>query len=259
MPAQFHLDRSKSPEGGEPVEADIAQLREASLAAVYYVPRAGGDFYDFLRVGTTRVLFALLGSADHLEDNQAVMAAVQTTFRGIGLRVFAKEDLNLAEAMIELGLELNRTILEAGKARSCPGFAGCYEESLSTVWYVNAGQAAALVRDSTGVIELPPTGLPLGLFSHTTCDASAVVLQPGAALLVASRAIVEAKCDGKEFGLEAVKTALRESPAANASEICLFLLARVREFLGAPPEPGEATALALARSTAVNADSRAGP
>lgn len=257
MPALFQLARSKSPQGGEPVERDIAELREASLAAVYYVPRSAGNFHDFLRVGTTRVLFALLESADHSEDNQALMAAVQSTFREVGLRVFAKQDLNLAEAMIELCLDLNRTILEAGKARSCPGFAGCYEEGLSTVWYVNAGQAAALVRDRTGVTELPATGLPLGLFSHVTCDSSAVVLQPGAALLLASRGIVEAKSDGKEFGVEGVKTAFGEATAANAGEICLSILARVREFLGAPPEPGETTALALARSTAVNVDSRA--
>jgi serine phosphatase RsbU (regulator of sigma subunit) len=252
MPTRFHLERSKSPPSGEPVEADIAQLREANLAVVYSAPRKDGNFYDFLRVGATRVLFALLECADPSEDNQAVMAAVATTFREVGLRVFAKEDLNLAEAMIELCLELNRTILEAGKARSCPGFAGCYEESLSTIWYVNAGQSAALVRDATGVTELPATSLALGLFSHATCDASAVVLQPGAALLVASRGIVEAKSEGQDFGLEAVKTALRETTTANASEICLSVLARLRELPGAPPEPTEVTALALARSTAVN-------
>jgi serine phosphatase RsbU (regulator of sigma subunit) len=262
MPTLYHLDRSKSPQGGEPVEADVAQLREASLAAVYYAPRSNEEFYDFLRVGSTGVLFAMLDSVDHLEDNQAVTAAVQTNFREAGLRVFAKKDLNPAEAMIELCLELNRTILQAGKARSCPAFVGCYEETLGTVWYVNAGPTAALVRDPAGVTELPATGLPLGLFSHLTCDASAVVLQPGAALLIASRGIVEAKSHGAEFGLEAVKTALRETTAANAHEICLSILARVREFIGAAPEPGEVTALALVRSTgstAVKVDSRAGP
>jgi len=256
MPTRFHLDRSKSPQGGELFEADIAQLREANLAAVYSTPPSGGDFHDFLRVGAKRVLFALLESAEQSEDNQAVMAAVETTFREVGLRVFRKEDLNLAEAMIELCLELNRTILEAGKARSCPGFAGCYEESLSTIWYVHAGQAAALVRDATGVTELPATSLPLGLFSHATCDASAVVLVPGAAVLVASRGIVEAKSDGQEFGLEAVKTALRETTVTDAKEICLSILARLREFLGTP-KPTAVTALALARSTAVHVDSRA--
>jgi hypothetical protein len=257
MPARFHLDRSKSPPVGEPVEADTAQLRDASLAVAYYVPHTGGGFYDFLRVGTTRVLFALFACVDHAHETQEITAAVRTTFAEAGPRLFAAEDLNLAEAMIELCLELNRKILETGPARTCPAFAGCYEENLSTVWYVNAGSAAALVRDLTGVAELPATGLPLGLFSHATCDASAVVLQPGAALLVASRGIVAAKSDGKEFGLEAVKAALQESTAANAREICLSLLARVQEFRGAPPELGDVTALALVRSTAVKVDSRA--
>jgi serine phosphatase RsbU (regulator of sigma subunit) len=253
----FHLDRSKSPLGGEPVEADTAQLADASLAAVCYAPRNGTDFYDFLRVGTTRVLFALLECLDHAE-NQEVTASVAATLREAGPRVFAAEDLNLAEAMIELGLQLNRTILETGKARSCPAFAGCYEESLSTLWYLNAGHAAALIRDSAGVSELPATGLPLGLFSHTTCDASAVVLQPGAALLLVSRGVVEAKSHDREFGLEAVKAALRETTSVIASEICLSILARVREFSGAPPESSDVTALALARSNKVKGDSRAG-
>jgi serine phosphatase RsbU (regulator of sigma subunit) len=255
MPDQFHLDRTKSPPVGEPVETDMAQLRDASLAAAYYVPHAGGDFYDFLRVGGTRVLFVLLECVDHSNENQEITSAVAATFREAGPRLFAAEDLNLAEAMIELCLQLNRTILETGKARSCPAFAGCYEESLSTVWYLNAGNAGALVRDSTGVTELSATGLPLGLFSHTTCDASAVVLQPGAALLVVSRGIVEAKSHDREFGLEAVKSAFAEIAEISASEICRSILARVREFSGETPEPSHVTALALARSTTVEVDS----
>jgi serine phosphatase RsbU (regulator of sigma subunit) len=251
---RFHLDRSKSQVGG-PVEADTVQLPDASLAAVYSAPPSGGDFYDFLRVGTTRVLFALLECADRADDNQEITSAVAATFREAGPRMFAEEDLNLAEAMIELCLQLNRTILETGKTRSCPAFAACYEESLSTVWYVNAGHAAALVRDPAAITELPPTGLPLGLFSHTTCDASAVVLQPGVALVVVSRGIVEAKSQDREFGLEGVKTALRETTSVIASEICLSILARVEEFTGAPSEPGDVMALALARSGAVKVDS----
>jgi serine phosphatase RsbU (regulator of sigma subunit) len=258
MPAPFNLDRRKSPQVGEPVETDMAQLRNASLAAACYVPRTGGDFYDFLRVGTTRVLFAMLECLDHSDENQEIISAVAATLREAGPRVFAAEDLNLAEAMIELCLQLNRTILETGKARSCPAFAGCYEESLSTLWYVNAGHAAALIRDPAGVTELPATGLPLGLFSHTTCDASAVVLQPGAALLLVSRGVVEAKSHDREFGLEAVKTALHQTTSVIASEICLSILARLREFSGVPPEPSDVTALALARSNSVKVDSRAG-
>jgi hypothetical protein len=250
MLASFHLDRRKSHPPGELVESDVAQLRDASLAAVYYARRRGRDFYDFLRVGPNRVLFALLECIDAAKGNQKIAPAIRTTFRQVGPQVFAKEDTNLAEAMIELCLQLNRTILETSdKTLSCPAFAGCYEETLSTLWYVNAGHAAALVRDPAGVTELAATGLPLGLFSHATCDASALVMQPGAALLVVPRGIVEAKSRGTAFGLEAVKNEFRQMAATNAGEIGVSLLARVRAFVGAPPNPGNITALALARST----------
>jgi len=74
------------------------------------------------------------------------------------------------------------------------------------------------------------------------------VMQPGAALVVVSRSIVEAKSRGTEFGLEAVKSEFRQMATTNAAEIGVSILARVREFVGAPPNPGNVTALALARS-----------
>jgi Stage II sporulation protein E (SpoIIE) len=249
MLASFHLHRRKSHPQGELVECDVAQLRDASLAAVYYARQKNRDFHDFMRIGPNRVLFALLEGIEGKKGSQKIAPAVRTTFRQVGPQVFAKRDVNLAEAMIELCLQLNRTILEkADETRSCPAFLGCYEETLSTLWYVNAGHAAALVRDPAGVTELAATGLPLGLFSHATCDASAQVMQPGAALLVVSRGIVEAKSRGTEFGLEAVKNEFRQMAASNASQIGVTILARVREFAGTPPNPGHVTALALARS-----------
>jgi len=249
MLSLFHLDRRKSHPPGELVESDVAELRDASLAAVYYARRRGRDFYDFLRVGPDRVLFALLECVEGGKGNPKIAPTIRTAFRQVVPQVFAKEDINLAEAMIELCLQLNRTILEtADKTLSCPAFVGCYEETLSTLWYVNAGHAAALVRDPAGVTELAATGLPLGLFSHATCDATAWVMQPGAALLVVSRGILEAKSRGTEFGLEAVKNEFRQMAATNAGEIGASILARVREFTGAPPNRGNITALALARS-----------
>ncbi len=249
MPARFHLDRSQPARLGGRFEADLAELSDASVAAVSYARRTGGDFYDFLRVGATRVLFALVDFVDG-DENAKMAGAAQTVLRDMGAQVFRQQEVNLAEAMIELCLELNRTLLEtSGQARSCLAFVGCYEESLGTAWYVNAGPTAALVRDPTGVVELPATGLALGLFSHATCDASAVALVPGAALLVVSRGIVEAKVPSQQPGIEAVKTALLETAAANAQEICVAVLTRLEQQTGAPPDAKQGTALALVRST----------
>jgi sigma-B regulation protein RsbU (phosphoserine phosphatase) len=234
------------------VEAVVPELQNAQLAAVYYDQRRGGDYHDFLRVGPTRVLFGLLDVAGRLRDNREIVAEAQNTFRSVGAELFAGEDINEADAMIELCVELNRGILNtAGRACSSPAFAGCYNESLGTVCYVNAGHTPGLVRDETGVTELPATGLPLGLFSHSAADASIVALQPGAALLLVSRGIVEAKRKREEFGLEQVKDNLQHTGSESAQEICATILDKVQEFTLKIPTHNDVTVLALSRHIAV--------
>src|SRR5215467_4172794 len=192
-----------------PAHADAPELREAQLAAIYYGHRTGGDFYDFVRVSPTRVLFALLDVAGRLDQNRGIVAAAQNTLRKAGAELLVKEDINEPDAMIEICLQLNRSILQAaGRTCPCPVFAGCYNEGLGTVCYFNAGHTSGLLRDETGITELHATGLSLGLFSHCTPDASIVVLTPGSALLVVSRGTVEAKRRGEELGMEQVKASL---------------------------------------------------
>ena len=259
MRALFNLARRTPPPPRERVQATVPQLQDANIAAVYYGQRKGGDLHDFLRVSPTRVLFGLLDVAGRREANTHIVTAAQSTFHAVGSELFAKEDVNSADAMMEVCLQLNRTILKAaGRVHSCPAFAGCYDESLGTVVYFNAGHTPGLVRDHGGVSELPATGLPLGLFSHTTCDASTVFLQPGAALLLVSRGIVEAKCGGEELGLDSVKKGFQGTTAANSKELCLSVLDRVQEFMCVPPTHNDVTALALTRATGMKIVSVAG-
>jgi sigma-B regulation protein RsbU (phosphoserine phosphatase) len=249
MRALFNLARRTPPLPRNPVQAEVPQLKNANLAAIYYGHRMGGDFYDFVRVSPTRVLFGLMDVAGRLEENHDIVVAAQNTFRTVGAKLFEKDDINEAEAMIELCLQLNRTILKAAHAvRPCPAFAGCYNEKLGTVCYFNAGHTPGMVRDGGGIAHLDATGLPLGLFSHATCDASAVALEPGAALLLVSRGIVEAKCGGAEFGLESAKAVFERSTAVSAKDLCLSLLDHLQQFMCTPPTHNDVTALSLFRS-----------
>jgi len=243
--------RRKPPSRREPIEAQAPQLQDANIAAIYYGQRMGGDFHDFIRVSPTRVLFGLLDVAGRLEENREIVAAAQATFRSAGTELFANGDVNPAEAMIEVCLQINRAILKtADRVHSSAAFAGVYDETVGTVVYFNAGHTPGLVRDAEGVSELPATGLPLGLFSHTTCEASTVFLQPGAALLLVSRGIVEAKCGGEELGLESIKKGFHENTAADAKQLCLSVLDHVQKFMCVPPTHNDVTALALFRAAA---------
>lgn len=235
------------------------------MVAASYGPRMGGDSHGYIRVNPSRVLFALLDVAGQLEQTRAIISAALSTFRNCGQQLLNQDDANEADAMIEVCVQMNRTILEAAsRVCPCPTFAGCFNETLGTVCYVNAGHTPALLHDEDGISELRATGLPLGLFSHSAADASIVALEPGASLVLVSRGLVEANRKGKEFGLAQVKEILLATPTLMAEGINAAILGQVRQFLGPQPPTGkqvlergrannDVTVLSLTRSTAAKA------
>jgi sigma-B regulation protein RsbU (phosphoserine phosphatase) len=237
----------------EPVRAEVPKLRDAEMAASYYEPRIGGDLCDFIRVRPDRVLFALLDVAGRATENNYIVSSAQATFRKFGATLFAEDDINEAEAMIDLCLELNRTILQSARGvRECSAFAGCYREGLGTVCYFNAGHTPGLLLDQSGITELTATGLPLGLFSHTVCDASIVALPPGAALLLVSRGVAEVERDGTEFGLDGVKDYLLQNKAQDAAALCNTLLTQLQQITFSKKTRNDLTAMALVRPSSTD-------
>ncbi len=242
----------------EPATPAFPKIDGAEIAATTYGKRAAGDFYDSLRVSPERILFGLLDVAGRRETNQIILSAAQNVFRTVGTELFSRPDFNESEAMSELCLRLNRGLMEAAEGIcSCPGFIGCYHEKFGTLSYTNAGHTPALLRDSTGIVELPSTGLPLGLFSHATCDAPTIGLEKGAVLLLVSRGVVEGKCKDKdneaedvEYGLERVKERLRVTDSYDPQALCASVLNAVGEFTSEPLVPDDMTALVFIRLAA---------
>lgn len=252
-----HVPPTKAPV--MPVQSVVPLLHDAAVAAVYCSQRVGGDFYDFLRVSPHRVVIGLLDVAGRIEDNHAIVSAAQQTFRTLAPELFVKEDVNEAEAMTELCLALNRTLLQAqGSIRSCPAFAACYNESLGTACYFNAGHTPGLLRDRTGITALPATGLPLGLFSHATCEAPMVALEPGASLLLVSRGLVEGKYKDEEFGLDRLKDTLLHAASDDARELSLGMINSVQQFMQTSPTHNDVTVLALIRAATAKTSAVAG-
>jgi serine phosphatase RsbU (regulator of sigma subunit) len=254
MCSLFQSDVPEPAAAAEPVANEFPKIEGAEIAASTYGKRVAGDFYDCVRVGPERILFGLLDLAGRRESNQHILSVAQKIFRTRGTELFAPLDINESEAMVTLCLQLNRDLMEvAAGVHSCPAFVGCYHEKFGTLCYTNAGHTPGLLRDSTGVVELAPTGLPLGLFSHATCDAPTVGIEKGAVLLLVSRGVVEGKCkDDKaedlEFGLERVKERLQADTSPSAQAVCAGILTSVGEFTCEPFDPDDMTALALVRT-----------
>jgi serine phosphatase RsbU (regulator of sigma subunit) len=230
--------------------ADFPQLIGADIAGMIQGERQGGDLYRFIRANRCRVIFGLLDVAGRRQENHAIVDAARQTFEESGNRKFADEEINEADAMMEFVLELNQTIRRAASGvRSCAAFLGCYNEELGTICYVNAGHTPGLLRDPSGVTELPATGLPLGLFAAATYEAPTAALQRGASLLLVSRGVVEAAAKKEEFGLERVKQTFTTatSTSEDARQIAGSILGAVDKFLNSGPRNNDVTALVLSR------------
>ena len=226
----------------------------AEIAATTYGKRVAGDFYDSLRVSPERILFGLLDVAGRRETNQLILATAQSVFRARGAELFSGSDINESEAMVTLCIQLNRSLMQAAAGvHPCPAFLGCYHEKFGTLCYTNAGHTPGLLRDGTGIVELASTGLPLGLFSHATCDAPTIALEEGAGLLLVSRGVVEGKCkderaEDQEFGLKRVKERFQGESSPNAQAISASILNSVGEFTCQPLVPDDMTALVFVRT-----------
>jgi serine phosphatase RsbU (regulator of sigma subunit) len=237
----------------EPVATVFPEIAGADIAALFVGKRLAGDFYDSIRVSSERVLIGLLDVAGRREDNRSILVAAQEVFRTLGSELFSPADINESDAMTELCLRINRRLLDVCcGVHSSAAFIACYHEKFGTLCYTNAGHTPALLCDGSEVAELAATGLPLGLFSHATCEAPTVGVTRGASLMLVSRGVVD--CDGQgnshsgAFGLARVKDVLRSKPSTAARPLCACVLEAVAEFSGHSPICDDRTALALVRT-----------
>jgi serine phosphatase RsbU (regulator of sigma subunit) len=215
----------------KPAPAKFPDLPTLRVGALYRGARVGGDYFDFILAGSSRLLVLLLDIAGKREEALHIAAAVQDVFHGCA-DLFYADGVNEPVAVTTVLLEINRVIMEtAGGVRCAPAFLGCYNEVLGTCCFINAGHTPALLKHDGEITVFEAGGLPLGLFSHATHDAQICVLGPGSALVLVSRGLVEAKAHKEEFGFERVKQAVREAPGHDAQVLCHCVLERVREFL----------------------------
>ncbi len=216
----------------QPAPMQPPKMNGSDIAALYRAARVGGDFFDSVQVGPDRLIFCLLDIAGKREQALGIATDVQENLRKLAPAIFQGDDLNETDAVTELVLRLNVTILNAaGGVRCAPGFVACYNEPLGIISYINAGHVPALVRDGDSITVLEASGLPLGLFSHATHDAQLCVLPESAALLIASRGLLEVRAGGEEYGVERLKANLRSSHANSARELCESVLKGVGDWV----------------------------
>jgi len=232
----------------KPAPTAMPTLEKSNVAALYRAARFGGDFFDFKTV-ERHLVFMLMDIAGRRTEALDIAAAAQETFHEEAAKLFGDCCVNEAEALSFLTIALNRQIMETAEGVRCaPAFVGCYDEGIGTLFYVNAGHTPALLKDADGLTLLAANGLPFGLFTHSTHDAQACVLRPGAAVLMVSKGLIESRSRGKhEFGLERLKESVANASFKSATELCSGVLTAVQQFTHDNPGQNDITTLGLMR------------
>jgi serine phosphatase RsbU (regulator of sigma subunit) len=244
--------------GSDLLPVDWLKLDGVDLRARYHSECRGGDFFDALAIGH-RVLFLMTDIAGARSQAKQVALVAQNVFRQRAGEFFVGSEVNESDAVAALAHAVNLSLIEAAHGvRFAPTFLGCFNRVLGILTYCNAGSLLALFRDGGNVRVLESTGMPLGLFTHTTFEAVVLAFQEGDSLLLVTKGVVESGRGADEFGVERVERLLKESTVESASEICNTVLqqaydfanrpwSRVLGFLQSGKRQDDLTALALVR------------
>ena len=177
--------------GPDLLPVDWSKLDGVDLHARYHSECRGGDFFDALAI-SHRVLFLLTDIAGTRSQAKQVALVAQTVFRQKAQELFEDSEVNESDAMAALAHAVNLSLIDAVHGvRFAPTFLGCFNRMLGVLTYCNAGSLLALFRDGGNVRVLESTGMPLGLFTHTTFEAVVLAFQEGDSLLVVTKGVVE--------------------------------------------------------------------
>ncbi len=222
-----------------PCPADLTKLDGLDLMARYRAGRRGGNFFDGVTIGK-RVVFLLTDIAGARAEARALALDVQSAFRRCAPEIFGPSGANESEAIATLAYELNRSLIEAARGvHFAPAFLGCFSLALGILTYHNAG-LTAVFHDAEGARVLQTGGMPLGLFTHNTYEPAVLAFEPGARLLLVTKAVIESPSGAFEFGAKRIERLLANLEADSASQICETVLQQAYAF-GNRPGPASMT------------------
>lgn len=173
----------------------------------------GGDYYD-VRQGSDGGVHLVLGDV----SGKGMPAALLVSTLHSALRLL----LGARPFDADLVASLNRHVAEASTSNRFITLAAArLDPAAATLRYVNAGHNPPLiVRRGGAVEELPPGGMPLGIFGAARYEAAEVELGTGDLLCIFSDGITECESPAaEEFGSERLAELLLDSSDLPLSDI----------------------------------------
>lgn len=185
----------------------------------------GGDFVDFIPLGEQRLGLVIGDLCGH-----GLAVAPHLARAKFMLRAYALEDPAPAQVVTRVNRALLMQLEEA-----CPFLTLCYGVLDLRSWvftYCCAGHPEPVLGPTeAGALEtLEVTGGLVGALKELQFGEQSVSIPPGAALVLFTDGVTEARAGGELFKHEGVFRTLREHPTSEADEIADALLSAARTF-----------------------------
>lgn len=226
--------------------AQLPELEKCDIAATNRPARlVGGDYYDALTVDastpTQRCLLCVADVSGKGIGASLVMSNMQATLRAL---------LGREPSLAELARCTNELLYSSTPDNKyATAILLTIEPATGECCYVNAGHTESLVIRRDGAIErLPPTGLPLGLFSGMPYESSGFTAQSGDAVVLYSDGVSEAmNAADEEYGTDRLVAAVRRAQEGSASDMVTSVMHDVDAFVADAPQHDDITLLILKR------------
>ncbi len=214
-------------------------VRTAQLAG-YCLPArgVGGDYYDFLRIGSDQLGLALADVAGKGIAAALVMSVVQASLRSL------TDDP--AMPLAQITSKLNRLLCRStGPSSYATFFYAKFDENTRSLSYVNGGHNPPFVlrNHGTGVVEeLSTGGMIIGMFPFCQYEEGSVQLEPGDVLLLFTDGVSEAHNPAEEeYGETRLKEVLRRYAHLAIEEMSASILEELRTWMSDAPQHDDLT------------------
>ncbi len=226
-----------------------------------------GDYYDFLPVGSDRLILAVGDVSGKGISAALLMATIHSAVRAYaieGIPIFRQAEAVVAGEMISAKYEsvmqgaevspgtmlslLNHQLFHSTPLEKYATlFLGMYDSDARRLIYSNAGHLPPLLLGEDGTCcRLERGGTVVGLFDEIPYDEDTVQLRPGDIFLAYSDGVTEPENDFGEFGEERLISLVQENRDLALARITEIVTSAVDDWIGAAEQPDDVT-LVLAR------------
>lgn len=196
-----------------------------------------GDFCDV--VDDVDSTFVLLGDVAGKGVAAALlMSHLSAIFRGL---------VGSGLALVEIMGHANRMFCAAIPVGSYATLVAARLLPDGSVEISNAGHVPPLYHNGR-INQLPPDGVPLGLFCESAYTSQFLHLTPGERLILATDGVIESTdADDCEYGIETLSALVAESPDAGPHDLASRLVSDVRRHRAGLPATDDTTLMVIRR------------